>query len=79
MAIEVGNIVEGKIVNIMPFGAFVALPEDKTGLVHISEVSSEYVEDIKTCIKQGDIVKVKVISVDVKKKRIGLSMKETNS
>ena len=36
MAIEVGNILEGKIVNIMPFGAFVALPEDKTGLVHIS-------------------------------------------
>lgn len=75
MAIEVGNIVEGKIVNVMPFGAFVALPEDKTGLVHISEVSSEYVEDINACIKQGDIVKVKVIKIDDSGK-ISLSIKK---
>lgn len=75
MAIEVGNILEGKIVNIMPFGAFVALPEDKTGLVHISEVSSEYVEDINSCIKQGDIVKVKVIKIDDSGK-ISLSIKK---
>ena len=67
MAIEVGNILEGKIVNVMPFGAFVALPEDKTGLVHISEISSEYVEDINTCIKQGDVVKVKVIRIEDRK------------
>ena len=75
MAIEVGNILEGKIVNIMPFGAFVALPEDKTGLVHISEVSSQYVEDINTCIKQGDIVKVKVTKIDDSGK-ISLSIKK---
>lgn len=74
MSIEVGSIIEGKIVNVMPFGAFVALEGDKTGLVHISEVSSKYVEDINTCIKQGDIVKVKVIKVDDSGK-ISLSIK----
>ncbi len=74
MAIEVGNILEGKIVNVMPFGAFVELEEGKTGLVHISEVSSEYVEDINTKIKQGDVVKVKVIKVDDSGK-ISLSIK----
>lgn len=74
MAIEVGNVFEGKIVNVMSFGAFVALPEDKTGLVHISEISSEYVENINSCIKQGDIVKVKVIRIDDSGK-ISLSMK----
>ena len=75
MAIEVGNILEGKIVNVMPFGAFVALPEDKTGLVHISEISSEYVEDINTCIKRGDVVKVKVIKIEDSGK-ISLSIKK---
>lgn len=74
MAIEVGKVLEGKIVNVMPFGAFVALEDDKTGLVHISEVSSQYVEDINTCIKQGDVVKVKVIRIDDSGK-ISLSMK----
>lgn len=75
MAIEVGNVVEGKIVNVMPFGAFVALPEDKTGLVHISEVSNEYIENINAHIKQGDIVKVKVIKIDEAGK-ISLSIKK---
>ena len=75
MAIEVGSVVEGKIVNVMPFGAFVALPEDKTGLVHISEVSSEYVEDINLVIKRGDVVKVKVIKIDDAGK-ISLSIKK---
>ena len=75
MAIEVGNVLEGKIVNVMPFGAFVALPEDKTGLVHISEISSEYVEDINTCIKRGDVVKVKDIKIEDSGK-ISLSIKK---
>ncbi len=75
MAIEVGNVVEGKIVNVMPFGAFVALPEDKTGLVHISEVSNEYIENINAHIKQGDVVKVKVIKIDETGK-ISLSIKK---
>lgn len=75
MSVEVGSVLEGKIINVMPFGAFVALPEEKTGLVHISEVSSEYVEDINAHIKQGDVVKVKVIKIDDSGK-ISLSIKK---
>ncbi len=75
MAIEAGNIVEGKIINVKPFGAFVALPEDKTGMVHISEVSNGFVEDIRTHIKQGDAVKVKILQIDESGK-ISLSIKQ---
>ena len=46
MAIEVGNVLEGRVTGVKPFGAFVALPEGKSGMVHISEVSNEYVQDI---------------------------------
>lgn len=74
MAIEVGSIYEGKVVNIMTFGAFVSLPEDKTGLVHVSEISNEYVENVKDKLKQGDIVKVKVMKIDEAGK-ISLSIK----
>ena len=48
MAIEVGNVLEGRVTGVKPFGAFVALPEGKSGMVHISEVSNEYVQDIAT-------------------------------
>lgn len=75
MAIEVGSIVEGKISGIMPFGAFIELPEKKTGLVHISEVSSTYVADINEHLKVGDTVKAKVIKIDEKGK-ISLSIKQ---
>lgn len=64
MAIEVGSIIEGKVSGIMPFGAFVTLPENVVGLVHISEVSSSYVTDVSRHLKMGDTVKVKVIKVD---------------
>ena len=75
MSIEVGSIVEGKVSGIMPFGAFILLPGDKTGLCHISEVSSSYVTDINEHIKVGDIVKAKVTNVDEKGK-ISLSIKK---
>lgn len=54
---------EGKVTGIKPFGAFVALPESKTGLVHISEVSYEFVQDLATVLEVGQTVKVKVISI----------------
>ena len=54
---------EGKVTGIKPFGAFVALPESKTGLVHISEVSYEFVQDLATVLEAGQTVKVKVISI----------------
>jgi predicted RNA-binding protein with RPS1 domain len=51
MPLEVGSIVEGKVSGITAFGAFIQLPEGKTGLVHISEVAQEYVKDISTHLK----------------------------
>lgn len=75
MALEIGSIVEGKVTSVMPFGAFVSLPDGKSGLVHISEITREYIEDINDYVKQGDSVKVKVISID-KGGKISLSIKK---
>lgn len=74
MQIEEGSVLRGKITGVAPFGAFVELEDGKTGLVHISEVSSEFVEDISKHLTQGQAVKVKVMSVDEKGK-ISLSIK----
>ncbi|MGN0106228.1 MAG: S1 RNA-binding domain-containing protein [Hominilimicola sp.] len=73
--VAVGSIVEGKVVSVMPFGAFVDIGNKQSGLVHISEISSRYVKDINECVKKGDTVKVKVIKVDDSGK-ISLSMKQ---
>lgn len=78
MALEVGAIVEGTVTGIAKFGAFIELPEKKTGLVHISEVASEYVSDVNEYLKVNDKVKVKVISVDERGK-IALSIKQVPS
>lgn len=63
MAIEVGNVFEGRVTGVKPFGAFVALPEGRVGMVHISEVSNEFVQDINTVLHVGDEVKVQVINI----------------
>ncbi|SFH00012.1 S1 RNA binding domain protein [Desulfotomaculum arcticum] len=76
MPVQLGEIIEGKVTGITSFGAFVELPDGKTGLVHISEIAEEYVKDINDFLKVNDMVKVKVISVDPKGK-IGLSIKQT--
>ncbi len=75
MAIELGSIIEGKVSRIMPFGVFIALPEDKVGLLHISEASTTYIEDINEHFKIGDVVKTKVIKIDDSGK-ISLSVKK---
>ena len=75
MGIEIGSIIEGKVTGIAKFGAFVSFGEGKSGLVHISEVSSGFVSDINEHLKVGDSVKVKVISVD-DKGRINLSIRQ---
>ncbi|MGM9540720.1 S1 domain-containing RNA-binding protein [Anaerovibrio sp.] len=75
MSIEVGSIVEGVVSGITNFGAFINLPENKVGLVHISEVADVYVKDVKDFLKEQDKVKVKVLSIDEKGK-IGLSVKQ---
>lgn len=74
MSLKPGNIVEGKVVNITKFGAFVEV-EGKIGLLHISEISKTFVKDVKEHLKENDIVKVKVISVD-KDGKISLSIKQ---
>lgn len=74
MALKVGSILEGTVVNITKFGAFIEV-EGKTGLVHISEVADTYVKDINDHLKEKDKVKVKVISVD-DNGRISLSIKQ---
>ena len=73
MALKVGSVVSGKVSSVMPFGAFVSLPENKSGLVHISEITSEYVENINDYIKVGDAVEVKVLKID-KDDKISLSI-----
>ena len=74
MDLTVGAIVEGKVTGITKFGAFVALPENKSGMVHISEVASSFVNDIKDFLQEGQTVKVLVLSTDNGK--INLSIKK---
>lgn len=77
MALEVGAIIEGVVTGITNFGAFVTLPDGKTGLVHISEIADAYVKDINDYVKPNDKVQVKVLSVDPSGK-VGLSIKQAS-
>ena len=72
--VEVGHIYEGKVVKLMDFGAFVTILPGKDGLVHISQISEERVQNVSDKLSEGDVVKVKVLEVD-KQGRIRLSMK----
>ncbi len=75
MQLEVGKIYEGKVTGITKFGAFVELDKDTTGMVHISEVANTFVSEIKDHLKEGQTVKVKVMSVGDDGK-ISLSIKK---
>ncbi|MDR6215219.1 Tex family protein [Paracidovorax wautersii] len=70
-----GMVLEGTVSNVAQFGAFVDLGVHQDGLVHVSQLSHKFVNDAREVVKTGDIVKVKVMEVDVERKRIGLSMK----
>ncbi|MFO7263387.1 MAG: RNA-binding protein S1 [Bacillaceae bacterium G1] len=74
MAVEVGSKYQGKVTGITHFGAFVELPGGETGMVHISEISDEYVKDIRDFLKVNDIVTVKVMNV-ASDGKIGLSIR----
>lgn len=76
MALEIGSIVEGKITGITKFGAFVSLPEGKSGLVHISEIANSYVNDVAEYVQLGQTVKVRVLNIS-EDGRINLSIKRT--
>ncbi len=75
MQVEEGMILSGKVTGITKFGAFIELEGGQTGLVHISEISLDYVNDINDHVKVGDIVEVKVLPSE-KKGKIGLSIKQ---
>lgn len=70
-----GMILEGTVSNVAAFGAFVDLGVHQDGLVHVSQLSNKFITDAREVVKTGDIVKVKVTEVDVARKRIGLTMK----
>ena len=75
MSLEVGSIVECKITGITKFGCFVALPEGKSGLVHISEVANTYVSEVSEHVQVGQEVKVKILTISDDGK-INLSIKK---
>ena len=75
MAIEVGSVLDGKVTGITKFGAFVSLPGNRSGLVHISEIAYSYVNDVHDLLAEGQDVKVKVIGIDANN-RINLSIKQ---
>ena len=76
MGVEVGSILEGKVTGVKKFGAFVSLPGGQTGMVHISEVSNEYIQELSDVLSEGQEVKVKVMNISDDGK-IALSMKRT--
>lgn len=73
---QVGSIVEGKVVKIKPFGVIVLLPGNVQGLVHISHISSSFIQNINEYLCVGDLVQVKILSINEENGKIALSMKE---
>lgn len=76
MSIKEGEIVKGQITGVTPYGVFVSLEDDYTGLVHISEVSDKFVKDLPHKFNIGDIINVKVVSIDEDKSHVKLSIKK---
>lgn len=76
MQVQVGGILDGKVTGVKKFGAFVLLPDGTTGMVHISEVSNEYIQELSDVLTEGQEVKVKVLSVSPEGK-VALSIKRT--
>lgn len=76
MELAVGTIISGKVTTITKFGAFVALPGGKSGLVHISEVASAFVSDVHDFLTEGQEVQVKILAISPEGK-INLSIKQT--
>ena len=74
--IIVGSVLEGKVIRIKPFGAIVSLENNAQGLVHISQIANSFVQNINDHLKVGDMVKVKVISIDETTNRISLSIRD---
>lgn len=74
--IKIGKIVEGQITGVTKYGVFVSLEDNYTGMIHISEVSNKYIEDLNDIFKIGDLIRVKVLSIDENKLQVKLSIKK---
>jgi uncharacterized protein len=73
--LQPGMILEGVVTNVANFGAFVDIGVHQDGLVHVSALANKFVKDPREVVKAGDIVKVKVLEVDIPRKRIALTMR----
>jgi len=76
--VEVGRVYEGKVARLMDFGAFVTILPGRDGLVHISQISNERVERVSDKLREGDVIRVKVLEVD-RQGRIRLSMRDVEA
>lgn len=77
--LKVGEIIEGKITKIVPFGAFVAIEDGVEGLVHISELSEEHVEVPEQAVKTDEIITAKIVDIDTDRRRVSLSIRQAKS
>ncbi|TIT72852.1 MAG: S1 RNA-binding domain-containing protein, partial [Mesorhizobium sp.] len=71
-----GMLLEGTVTNVAAFGAFVDIGVHQDGLVHVSQLADRFIKDAHEVVKAGDVVKVRVVDVDIKRNRIGLSMRK---
>jgi len=77
--IKIGDIVKGEVTGVTNYGVFVKLENGYDGLIHISEISNKYVNNIEKLYIDGDIVEAKVIEIDEEKKQVKLSVKDNKS
>lgn len=73
--VKIGDIIDVTITGIQPYGAFAALPDHTSGLIHISEISDKFVRNVESFVHIGDSIRVKVIDIDEKNKQAKLSLK----
>ena len=77
--LKIGDIIEGKITKIVPFGAFVAIEDGVEGLVHISELSEEHVEVPEQAVKTDEIISAKIVDIDTDRRRVSLSIRQVKN
>ena len=77
-SLKIGNIIKGRITGIEKYGVFVHFDNDYNGLIHISEISEEYVRDIRNFVSLGEIIYCQVLEIDESNKKLKLSIKDIN-
>ncbi len=77
--LTIGMVIEGIVTGIQPYGAFILIDDDRTGLIHISEISHNFISEISDFIKIGDRLEVKIIDIDEETEQIRLSLKALQS